>query len=154
MQLTSSAFEDQGFIPARYTCDGSDVSPPLTVRDVPADAVTLVLVMDDPDAPGGVWDHWVAYDIPTDAEIPEAVTSLGTPGKNSSGRAGYGGPCPPSGTHRYYFSVYALDTRLGLAPGADKAEILNALSGHVLAEATLMGRYRRGRTRHLLDGGR
>jgi Raf kinase inhibitor-like YbhB/YbcL family protein len=154
MELTSSAFEHQGVIPERYTCDGSDVSPPLTLRDVPSAAVTLVLVMEDPDAPGGVWDHWIAFDIPAETSIPEAVTSLGTPGRNSSGRAEYEGPCPPSGIHRYFISVYALDTRLGLEPGADKAEVLEALSGHVLAEATLMGRYGRGRKRRFLRAGR
>ena len=144
MRLTSSAFEHEGVIPARYTCDGLDVSPPLTLHDIPGAAVTLVLVLDDPDAPGGTWDHWIAYDIPTDSEIPEAVTSLGTGGKNSWGRTAYGSPCPPSGTHRYVFSVYALDSELGFEPGTGKAAILDALSGHVLAEATLMGRY--GRT--------
>jgi hypothetical protein len=143
MRLTSSAFEHEGVIPPRYTCDGLDVSPPLTLREVPAAAVTLVLVMDDPDAPGGTWDHWLAYDIPTDSAIPEAVASLGTPGRNSWGRTAYGGPCPPSGTHRYVISAYALDSELGLAPGTDKAAILDALSGHVLAEASLMGRYGR-----------
>ena len=143
MQLTSSAFEHEGVIPERYTCDGADVSPPLTLSDVPTGAVTLVLVMDDPDAPGGVWDHWIAYDIPTDDEIPEAVGTLGTPGRNSWGRTDYGGPCPPGGTHRYFFAVYALDTNLGLGPGADKTQVLAVLSGHVLAEATLMGRFSR-----------
>ncbi len=143
MRLTSSAFEHESVIPERYTCDGSDVSPPLTVHDIPPAAVTLLIVMDDPDAPGEVWDHWIAYDIPTDTEIPEAVGSLGTPGRNSWGRTNYGGPCPPSGTHRYFFSVYALDANLGLGPGADKAEVLDALSDHVLAEATLLGRYSR-----------
>jgi Raf kinase inhibitor-like YbhB/YbcL family protein len=143
MHLTSGAFEHEGMIPERYTCDGLDVSPPLTLRDMPGAAVTLVLVLDDPDAPGGTWDHWIAYDIPPDGEIPEAVTSLGTGGTNSWGRSAYGGPCPPSGTHRYVFSVYALDSDLGLAPGADKATVLDAISGHVLAEAALMGRYSR-----------
>ncbi len=135
--------EHEGVIPELYTCDGSDVSPPLTLRPLPAAAVTLVLVMDDSDAPGGVWDHWIAYDIPTDTEIAEAIGSLGTPGKNSWRRTGYGGPCPPSGTHRYIFSVYAPDTNLGLGSGATKADVLHALSDHVLAEATLMGRYSR-----------
>lgn len=144
MQLTSSAFEHEGFIPERYTCDGADVSPPLALGDVPPAAVALVLVVQDPDAPAGVWDHWLAYDIPVVTSIPEAVASLGTPGRTTSGGTGYEGPCPPSGTHRYLFTVYALDTRLGLEPGAGKAEVMDALSGHVLAEATLMGRYTRG----------
>lgn len=143
MELTSSAFEPEGSIPELYTCDGSDVSPPLTLRDVPAAAVSLVLVLDDPDAPGGVWDHWIAYDIPIDAEIAEAVGPLGTAGLNSWGQPGYGGPCPPSGTHRYIFSVYALDTTLELESGASKADVLDALSDHLLAEAVLIGRYSR-----------
>lgn len=99
--------------------------------------------MDDPDAPAGVWDHWIVYDIPPGTPIPEAVESLGTPGRNSWGRTDYGGPCPPSGTHRYFFSVFALETSLGLAAGADKSEVLDAISGHVLAKATLMGHYSR-----------
>ncbi len=89
---------------------------------------------------GGVWDHWIAYDLPVGTEIPEGVASLGTLGKNSWGRMQYGGPCPPSGTHRYFFTVYALDTTLGLGPDADKAQVLDALAGHELAEASLMGR--------------
>ncbi|MFP3881746.1 MAG: YbhB/YbcL family Raf kinase inhibitor-like protein [Actinomycetota bacterium] len=143
MKLTSTAFEHEGVIPERYTCDGSDVSPPLTVEKAPEGAVTLALIMDDPDAPAGVWDHWIVYDIPPGTPIPEAVESLGTPGRNSWGRTDYGGPCPPSGTHRYFFSVFALETSLGLAAGADKSEVLDAISGHVLANATLMGHYSR-----------
>ncbi len=143
MRLTSTAFEHEGDIPDQYTCDGADASPALTLHDIPAGTVSLVMVMDDPDAPVGTWDHWVAYDIPPSEEIPEAVASLGTSGTNSWGRTGYGGPCPPSGTHRYFFVVYALDAELGLEPGADKGTVLDALTGHVLAEATLMGRYGR-----------
>ena len=143
MRLSSTAFEPDGPIPRRYTCDGLDASPPLALADVPAAAVSLVLVMDDPDAPRGTWDHWVAYDIPVGTQIAEAVAALGTPGRNSWGRTGYGGPCPPSGTHRYVFSVYAVDSRLGLAPGADKAAVLGAIAGHVLAEARLVGLYQR-----------
>jgi hypothetical protein len=143
MKLNSPAFEHGETIPVRFTCDGSDASPPLQLNDIPEGAASLVLVMDDPDAPGGVWDHWVAYDVVPQEMIDEAVETLGTPGTNSWGRTGYGGPCPPSGTHRYYFTVYSLDTSLGLLPGADKAEVLEALAGHILAEATLMGRYGR-----------
>jgi Raf kinase inhibitor-like YbhB/YbcL family protein len=143
MRLTSSAFEHEDLIPTRFTCDGRDISPPLELHELPADAVSLVLVMDDPDAPGGTWDHWVAYDIPPRSEIPKAVESLGTPAANSWGDATYGGPCPPSGTHRYFFVVYALDTELGLEPAANKATVLEAMEGHVMAEATLMGRYER-----------
>jgi Raf kinase inhibitor-like YbhB/YbcL family protein len=143
MELTSRAFEHEGTIPQRYTCDGEDVSPPLTLTGIPQAAAGLVLIMDDPDAPGRTWDHWVAYDIPVGAEIPEAVGALGTAGTNSWNRTGYGGPCPPGGTHRYFFRVYALDTSLDLAEGATKDAVTDAMSGHVLAEATLMGRYTR-----------
>ena len=143
MHLTSSAFEDGDSIPERYTCDGLDVSPPLTIEDVPADTAALVLVMDDPDAPSGVWDHWIAYDIPVATGIEEAAVSLGTTGRNSWGRMAYGGPCPPGGTHRYVFTLYALDTRLELGSGADKASVIAATADHVLAEAKLVGRYSR-----------
>jgi Raf kinase inhibitor-like YbhB/YbcL family protein len=143
MKLSSPAFEPGEPIPVRFTCDGSDVSPPLQLSDIPEQAVSLILVMDDPDAPNGVWDHWIVYDVVPQEIIDEAVATLGTPGTNSWRRTGYGGPCPPSGAHRYYFTVYALDTGLGLPSGADKAEVLEAVSGHVLAEAVLMGRYSR-----------
>lgn len=143
MQLTSTAFSDASPIPARYTCDGDDVSPPLLVDDVPEGTQTLALVMDDPDAPRGVWDHWVAFDIAPRAEIPENVGPLGVGGANSWGRTGYGGPCPPSGTHRYFFTVYAVDTQLALGPGASKADLLDALEGRILDQATLMGTYAR-----------
>jgi Raf kinase inhibitor-like YbhB/YbcL family protein len=143
MRLTSSAFEHEDLIPTRFTCDGRDISPPLELHELPADAVSLVLVMDDPDAPGGTWDHWVAYDIPPRSEIPKAVESLGTPAANSWGDATYGGPCPPSGTHRYIFGLFALDAELGWEPGADKTTVLEAIHDHVLAEASLLGFYSR-----------
>ena len=143
MRLTSSSFEPGAGIPRRFTCDGLDISPPLELQDIPDGTVSLVLVMDDPDAPGGTWDHWVAYDIPVSDVIEEAVGKLGVAGRNSWGRQDYGGPCPPRGTHRYVFAVYALDTTLGLPTGAEKAKVLEAIEGHVLAEAHLMGRYAR-----------
>lgn len=143
MRLTSTAFVHDGDIPARYTCDGDDVSPPLAIEGLPPETVSLVLVMDDPDAPAGTWDHWVAYDIEPTAHIPEAIGSLGTPGTNSWGRSGYGGPCPPRGTHRFVFAVYALDRRIGWDAGADKGAVLAEMHGHVLAEATLAGFYSR-----------
>ena len=143
MRLTSSAFEHEGFIPRRYTCAGEGFSPPLSIHDIPAEAISLVLLMDDPDAPAGRWDHWLAYDIAPTAEFAEAVASLGTSGVNSWGRTGYGGPCPPSGTHRYYVRVHALDIHLGLAAGASRATVQAAMSGHVLAEGSLMGRFSR-----------
>jgi Raf kinase inhibitor-like YbhB/YbcL family protein len=143
MELTSDAFRHETRIPSKYTCDGDDVSPPLAISGIPAGTEALALVVDDPDAPSGTWDHWVAYDIPVSETIPEGVATLGTAGRNSWGRSGYGGPCPPSGTHRYFFTVYALDTTLGLEAGATKQTLLDAVEGHVLAEATLLGRYSR-----------
>jgi len=143
MRVTSVAFEDGGEIPVRHTCDGGDVSPPLAVDGVPDGTRTLALVVDDPAAPGGTWDHWVAFDIPVAAAVPEGADGLGVAGVNSWGRAGYGGPCPPRGTHRYVFTVYAVDTVLGLAPGSTSAELRRALAGHVLARASLTGTYRR-----------
>jgi Raf kinase inhibitor-like YbhB/YbcL family protein len=143
MRLSSSAFAPGEVIPARYTCDGPDLSPPLAIGDIPQGTAALALIMDDPDAPVGTWDHWVAYDIPVAAAVPEGVRSLGTPGRNSWRRMGYGGPCPPFGEHRYFLRVYALDARLGLREGTGKKQVLEAMKGHILAEAALMGRYSR-----------
>jgi Raf kinase inhibitor-like YbhB/YbcL family protein len=143
MRLTSTVFADGDPIPSRYTCDGDDISPPLEIHDLPEGTVTLALIMDDPDAPAGTWDHWVAYDIPPTPTIAENVGALGIAGRNSWRRTGYGGPCPPRGEHRYFFRVFALDTRLGLREGSPKKRLLRALEGHVLAEATLTGRYAR-----------
>jgi hypothetical protein len=137
-------------IPRRYTCDGEDVSPPLAWSGVPAAAQSLALVCDDPDAPVGTWIHWLLYNIPADASsLPEAVAPDSTlasgavNGKNSWGRLGYGGPCPPGGTHRYFFTLYALDSRLSLESGATEAQLQQAMEGHILAEGQLMGRYQR-----------
>ena len=143
MRISSPAFEDEGDIPARFTCAGEDISPPLLLEDIPPEAVSLVLVMDDPDAPMGTWDHWVAYDIEPLAEVPAGIGSLGTAGTNSWGRTGYGGPCPPSGTHRYVFQLFALDRRIGWEEGADKTSVLEAIHEHVLAEASLLGFFSR-----------
>lgn len=143
MEITADAFRHEMRIPTRHTCDGEEVSPALHVSGVPEGTAALALIVDDPDAPRGTWDHWVAYDIPVTESIPEGVAELGTAGRNSWGRPGYGGPCPPSGSHRYFFTVYALDTLLGLDPGADKAAVLNAMAGHIVGKATLMGRYSR-----------
>lgn len=144
MNLTSPAFNHNGNIPSEYTCDGSDLSPPLSISDVPSDAKSLVLISDDPDAPVGTWDHWVVFNIPPSTkEIPKGTEPQGTPGKNSWGRTGYGGPCPPSGTHRYFFKLYALDTTLDLPEGSNKKQIESATQGHILAKAELMGLYKR-----------
>jgi Raf kinase inhibitor-like YbhB/YbcL family protein len=143
MRLTSPAFTSGGLIPLRHTCDGDDISPPLEIHGLPEGTVSLALIMDDPDAPAGTWDHWIAFDISPIATIAENVGALGTGGRNSWRRTGYGGPCPPRGEHRYFFRVYAVDAQLGLRESSRKKDLLRALEGHVLAEATLMGRYAR-----------
>ncbi len=147
--LTSSAFQQAGFIPRKYTCDGEDLSPALTWRDAPAQTNSFVLIVDDPDAPVGMWDHWLLFNLPaTVRELPEGVAALpaGTQeGVNSWGRLGYGGPCPPDKMHRYFFKLYALDTQLDLPRGVDKAQIEAVMLGHVLAQTELMGKYDRAR---------
>jgi Raf kinase inhibitor-like YbhB/YbcL family protein len=144
MQLRSAAFEDGGSIPALYTCDGRDISPPLEFVDVPDEAEALALVMDDPDAPGGTFDHWVVWNIPPDAAgVLEGTEPEGVQGRTDFGRLGYGGPCPPGGTHRYQFRLYALDVELDLSKGATKDQLERAMSDHVIARAELMGNYSR-----------
>jgi Raf kinase inhibitor-like YbhB/YbcL family protein len=145
MIIRSPAFNHEETIPSKYTCEGDDVSPPLAFDTVPQGTVSLVLIMDDPDAPNGTWDHWVRFNIPvSETRIGEEVELLGMGGKNSWGSTGYGGPCPPSGEHRYLFKLYALDTMLTLSEGTSKEEVLVAMQGHVLESATLMGRYKKG----------
>ena len=148
--ITSSVFSEGQAIPNRYTCDGPDVSPDLAWSGVPETAVSLALICDDPDAPMGTWVHWVLFNIPADAdglpaEVPsDAILENGARhGKNDFGKLGYGGPCPPGGTHRYFFKFYALDTQVELDSGSTKAELLEAMEGHILAEAQLMGIYSR-----------
>ena len=150
LQLTSSAFSEGGMIPSQYSCDGPDVSPDLSWEGVPAGTVSLALICDDPDAPVGTWVHWVLYNIPPGeaglaADIaPEANLPNGARhGTNDFGRLGYGGPCPPGGTHRYFFKLYALDTELDLVAGATKAQVEAAMEGHILDQAQLMGKYKR-----------
>jgi Raf kinase inhibitor-like YbhB/YbcL family protein len=145
LRITSPAFASGEAIPARYTCDGADVSPPLAIAGVPEQARSLALVMDDPDAPVGTWVHWVEWNIdPKTREIPENGSPPGgVEGRNSWHRTGYGGPCPPSGSHRYFFKLYALDALLDLPSGAGKTELERAMRGHVVAEGELMGTYRR-----------
>ena len=144
IKIASTAFAEGEMIPKKYTCDGDDISPPLQISDVPENTKSLALIMDDPDAPVGVWDHWIVFNIPASiSQISEGEEPQGTPGKNSWGRTGYGGPCPPSGTHRYFFKLYALDTMLDLEPGASKKKVLKAMEGHILAQGELMGKYKR-----------
>jgi hypothetical protein len=150
IEITSTAFANEGMIPRRFTCDGENISPPLSWKGMPEGTKSLALIADDPDAPRKTWVHWVVYNLPAESGgLPENVppektlAGGGRQGTSDFGRIGYGGPCPPSGTHRYFFKLYALDAELGLAPGATKEELLQAMAGHVLAEAQLMGRYRR-----------
>lgn len=142
LRVKSPVFESNKLIPAKYTCDGEDVNPPLTVENVPDDAKSLVLILDDPDAIG-VWNHWLVWNIPADTREIEENSVPGTQGTNTGGRRRYGGPCPPSGTHRYFFKFFALDVELDLDVGAKKKDVENAMRGHVLAEGELMGLYRR-----------
>jgi len=149
--LTSSVFKEGAPIPAKHTCDGADVSPPLAWSGAPAGAAGFALIMDDPDAPGGTWVHWVLYDLSArSSALPENVAKTETvkdgtvQGRSDFRRPGYGGPCPPPGkAHRYFFKLYALDAPLGLKPGATKQEVERAMQGHVLATAQLMGTYAR-----------
>ncbi|MFH1414694.1 MAG: YbhB/YbcL family Raf kinase inhibitor-like protein [Elusimicrobiota bacterium] len=144
MKFTSSAFKNSEKMPRKYTDDGQDVSPPLFISGVPPEAKTLVLIMDDPDAPGFTWDHWVVFNIPPDMrEIKEGITPWGTAGVNSWGKTGYGGPAPPSGTHRYFFKLYAVDKVLELQEGASKTMIEMAMKGSIVAEAVLVVTYSR-----------
>jgi hypothetical protein len=142
MTIRSSAFSENESIPKKYSCDGENVSPPLELKELPRNTESLVLICDDPDAPGKTFLHWLAYDIEPTGSIAEEQ-SVGTEGRNDFGKNGYGGPCPPGGTHRYYFRVYALDTKLGIKPGASRSDVESAMSGHVLDQAELMGRYAR-----------
>lgn len=144
MKLASSAFANNGAIPSEFTCDGADASPSLTISDVPANAKSLVLIMDDPDAPVGTWDHWVVFNIAASTkEIPKGAEPSGVAGKNSWGRTGYGGPCPPSGTHRYFFKLYALNSKLDLPEGSTKKDLEKAIEGHIIEQTQLMGTYKR-----------
>ncbi len=151
LKVTSTAFDSGGTIPKKYTCDGADVSPPLAWQGAPDSTKSFAVICDDPDAPMGTWVHWVLFNLPADTvrlpeNIPpdEELENGARQGRNDFGRIGYGGPCPPSGTHRYFFKVYALDTKLGLAAGATKADVVKAMAGHILAEGHLVGRYSRG----------
>jgi hypothetical protein len=150
IKVTSSAFVEDGMIPSKYTCDGADVSPPLKWEAIPEGTKSIALISDDPDAPMGTWVHWVLYNLGPDTRelqenIPpdETLPNGAKQGITDFGRIGYGGPCPPSGTHRYYFKIYALDTTLNLTGKTDKARLVKAMQGHILAEGQLMGKYKR-----------
>lgn len=144
MQLASPAFAPGQPIPPLFTCKGKDVSPPLSVSLVPAGAVALAMIMDDPDAPVGLWTHWTWWDLPAGAALIQGVDIAklgGAEGVTTAKTVGYHGPCPPSGTHRYFFRLYALSSRLGLRRGASRGDLEAALKGNAVAEATLMGTF-------------
>jgi len=150
LTLSSPAFVQGAAIPVQYTCDGADQSPPLAWTGAPDDVQSFALIMDDPDAPAGTWEHWLIFNIPASTtDLPAAVATTPTladgsiQGTNSWRRVGYGGPCPPSGQHRYFFKFYALDAMLSLRSSATKADLLQAMEGHILAQSELMGVYRR-----------
>lgn len=152
IKLTSPAFEAEAFIPAQFTCDGSDQSPALRWDIPPEGTQSLAIILEDLDAPNGTFVHWVLYDLPPDQrELPAAIpnqpflTTGGVQGKNDFGQYGYRGPCPPNGVHRYFFKLYAVDTVLDLPPGVTQAEVQAALKDHILAGAELMARYSRQR---------
>jgi len=142
IKVTSSAFQEGGNIPSKFTCDVSDTSPPLQIAGIPSNAKTLVLIADDPDAPGGLFTHWLVWNIPPQTIlIAEGSAPKGLQGANDFGKSGYRGPCPPPGTHRYSFKIFALDRELELRSGAKRSEVDAAMKGHVIAHGELTGRY-------------
>src|SRR5689334_9978527 len=149
LRLTSPGFAENGMIPPKYTCDGKNMSTPLAWSGAPSGTKSFALIVHDPDAPPGDFTHWVLYDLPASANnLPENVLKEnraqgGAQGMNDFGKVGYGGPCPPSGTHRYVFTLYALDAQLGLAPRASRAQVEAAIKGHLLAQTELTGKYGR-----------
>ncbi|MCF6154904.1 MAG: YbhB/YbcL family Raf kinase inhibitor-like protein [Candidatus Brocadia sp.] len=150
IKMKSTAFGEGGMIPKKYTCDGLDISPPLSWTSVPEGTKSLALICDDPDAPMGTWVHWVLFNLPADVqELPENIppqkilANGARQGITDFRKIGYGGPCPPGGTHRYYFKLYALDTEINLEAGSTKKQLLEAMEGHILAEGQLMGKYKR-----------
>lgn len=144
LKVASNAFEYEGMIPSKYTCDGKNVNPPLSIEHIPEEAKCLALIVEDPDAPRGIWVHWVVFNMPVTHHVKEDAVH-GIEGTNDFKEEHYGGPCPPSGTHRYFFKVYALDELLDLAPGATKAQLEKAMSEHIIAFGELVGLYTRNK---------
>ena len=144
MKITSSAFQQGGNIPSKFTCDGSDTSPPLQVTGVPSQPKSLVLIADDRDAPGGLFTHWLVWNIPPQTNsIAEGITPKGVQGANDFGKSGYRGPCPPPDTHRYSFKIFAFDRELDLRTGAKRSQVETAMRNHVIAQGDLVARYAR-----------
>ena len=142
MKIMSPEFKHNESIPKKFTCQGQDINPALDIEDVPENAQSLALIVDDPDAPMGTWVHWVVFDMPVISRIEEDSIP-GKQGINDFRRKDYGGPCPPSGTHRYFFKIYALDTKLNLAEGIDKEALEKAMQSHILEKAELIGLYKK-----------
>lgn len=143
MQITSPVFQNNNFLPEKYTCDGQNINPPLTINNVPKNTESLVLIVDDPDAPSGTWTHWLVWNIqPETTEIPEnSIPTSATEGTTNWGRPGYNGPCPPSGTHRYFFKIFALDTILDLQPQSTINQLLTTMQNHIIAQAEIIAKY-------------
>jgi len=142
MKLIAGEFKNNGLMPKNFTCEGDDINPALIIEGAPANTKSLALIMDDPDAPMGIWVHWVVFNIPLTSRIEENSIP-GEQGRNNSGRNDYHGPCPPSGTHRYFFKIYALDKELDLSSGVSKGELEKAMQGHILDKAEIIGLYKK-----------
>ncbi|MEI6946379.1 YbhB/YbcL family Raf kinase inhibitor-like protein [Paraflavisolibacter sp. H34] len=142
LKVSSTAFTSIGIIPSKYTCDGANINPPLDIEGIPDDTASLALIVDDPDAPSGTFTHWLLWNIPLIHHLPEDQAP-GIQGTNGFRQQGYGGPCPPSGTHHYHFKVYALDAPIDLAPGASREELEQAMAGHIIGYGELLGLYKR-----------
>lgn len=145
LKITSSVFEHNKNIPSKYTCDGENINPPLTITGIPGAAQSLVLICDDPDAPSKTWVHWVVWNIPITMKEIAKHSVPGIEGITDFGSKGYGGPCPPSGTHRYFFKIYALDTTLNLPANSTKKDVEKAMKGHIIEQAELIGLYKRAK---------
>lgn len=145
MKISSPAFENKAKIPSKYTCDGSDINPPLEIKDIPQGTKSLVLIVDDPDAPMGTFLHWLVFNINPEISLIEenSLPEGGIQGRNDFGKENYGGPCPPSGEHRYFFKIYALDEKLALTQGAKLRDVEKMMRGHILDQAQLVGLYQR-----------
>lgn len=142
LSVSSPAFSHEGILPEKYSCDGEGINPPIVIDNIPEEAKKLALIVEDPDAPSGVYDHWIVWNIPVRKSIAEN-SNPGTSGNNSSGKTGYHPACPPSGEHRYFFHVFALDTEIDLLAGESREKLEELMEGHVLARGTVMGRYGR-----------
>lgn len=143
LTINSVAFSQDGHIPKKYSCEGENINPPLEVKGIPEGTKTLAIIMEDPDTKQGVFDHWLVWNIPTNEPIAENSVP-GISGNNSYNKTGYAAPCPPSGSHRYFFKVYALDASLDLPVGSNKQELQQAMQGHILASGEIMGHYKKG----------